>query len=101
VFKQILPANPDPPRQVEQHAHEGHEWLYVISGKLRLLIGGEEFVLNAGEAAEFDTRVPHAALNSGPNPLELLNIFGPQGERVHLRARTTTSKTQRTGRPTQ
>ena len=87
VFKQIIPANPDPPRHMEQRAHEGYEWLYVISGRLRLVLGGKDFMLTAGEAAEFDTRIPHAITNGGPQPLELLNIFGPQGERVHLRAR--------------
>jgi len=51
------------------------------------VLGGKDFMLTAGEAAEFDTRIPHAITNGGPQPLELLNIFGPQGERVHLRAR--------------
>ncbi len=97
VFKQIIPANPDPPRHMEQRAHEGYEWLYVISGRLRLVLGGKDFMLTAGEAAEFDTRIPHAMANGGPQPLELLNIFGPQGERVHLRARSAASKESTVG----
>jgi hypothetical protein len=44
-------------------------------------------VLAAGEAAEFDTRVPHGFAASGPEPVELLSLFGPQGERMHVRAR--------------
>jgi transcriptional regulator with XRE-family HTH domain len=87
VFKQIIPGTPGPQGPVEQRAHEGYEWLYVISGRLRLVLGESDFALGAGEAAEFDTRIPHAVTNGGPEPLELLNIFGPQGERVHLRAR--------------
>jgi uncharacterized cupin superfamily protein len=59
---------------VEQRVHEGYEWLYVISGQLRLVLGDKDFTLTAGEAAEFDTRIPHAVSNGGPNPLELLNI---------------------------
>jgi hypothetical protein len=31
--------------------------------------------------------VPHAIGNPGPGPLELLTLFGPQGERMHVRAR--------------
>jgi uncharacterized cupin superfamily protein len=89
VFKQTIPPNPSPPGRVEQGVHEGHEWLYVISGQLRLILGDTEFMLSAGEAAEFDTRIPHAVANGGADPVELLNIFGPQGERVHLRARGT------------
>lgn len=61
---------------------------YVLTGKLRLALGEKDFLLGAGEAAQFDTRVPHAIANVGRQPLELLIIFGQQGERMHLRART-------------
>ena len=88
VFKQIVPVTPLRPERVEQRVHEGHEWVYVISGSLRLALGEEEFLLTDGEAAEFDTRVPHGIANAGHVPLELLIIFGRHGERVHLRART-------------
>jgi transcriptional regulator with XRE-family HTH domain len=92
VFKQLIPPSPNPPARLELRVHDGYEWLYVISGKLRLVLGDDDFTLSAGEAAEFDTRIPHAVANAGPHPLELLNIFGQQGERVHLRARSTASK---------
>lgn len=88
VFKQIMPVNPDPPEHLDQGVHEGHEWLYVITGRLRIALGDKDFILTTGEAAEFDTRVPHGFANVGREPLELLIIFGPQGERVHVRART-------------
>jgi transcriptional regulator with XRE-family HTH domain len=89
AFKQIVPVKSRTPERLEQRVHEGYEWLYVIAGRVRLALGEKDFVLTAGEAAEFDTRVPHGYANVGRKPLELLIIFGPQGERVHLRARTT------------
>jgi quercetin dioxygenase-like cupin family protein len=98
VFKQIIPANPHPPAHPGQQVHEGSEWIYVISGRLRLVLGDTDFTLTAGETAEFDTRIPHAVVNDGRGPAELLNIFGPQGERVHLRARGTASKESTVGR---
>ncbi|AEV86401.1 XRE family transcriptional regulator [Actinoplanes sp. SE50] len=85
AFKQIIPATPDR-CDPEQQTHEGYEWIYVLSGRIRLLLGPRDILLTPGEAAEFDTRVPHALLNPGPGPAEVLNLFGPQGERVHLRA---------------
>jgi transcriptional regulator with XRE-family HTH domain len=88
AFKQILPVPQTTSERLEQRVHEGHEWLYVLNGTLRLALGDKSFQLHAGEAAEFDTRVPHAVANAGNQPLELLIIFGQQGERVHLRART-------------
>jgi len=91
VFKQIVPVATHSPERVEQRQHEGHEWLYVISGRLRLALGKHEFLLTDGEAAEFDTRMPHGIANGGRRPLELLIIFGPHGERPHLRARTVAS----------
>lgn len=77
VFKQIMPVNLDPPARLEQRVHEGHEWLYVITGRLRIALGDQDFILTDGEAAGFDTRVPHGFANVGPKPLELLIIFGP------------------------
>ena len=42
-----------------------------------------------GEAAEFDTRVPHWFGSAEGEPVEILSLFGPQGERMHVRARST------------
>jgi transcriptional regulator with XRE-family HTH domain len=80
-----------PPRwrtgTTEQQVHDGYEWLYVLSGRIRLLLGARDFVLGPGEVVEFDTRVPHAFSNPFPEPAEALTLFGPQGERMHVRAR--------------
>jgi transcriptional regulator with XRE-family HTH domain len=89
AFKMIIP--PDAPhsrRKGEQpKTHEGYEWLYVLSGSLRLLLGEHDLLLRPGEVAEFDTRVPHLITNPGPEVAEVLALFGPQGERIHVRAR--------------
>jgi transcriptional regulator with XRE-family HTH domain len=79
----------EPKRQLEPEprVHEGYEWLYVLSGRLRLVLGDHDVVLTAGEAAEFDTRVPHWFGSTGEGPVEFLSLFGPQGERMHVRAR--------------
>jgi transcriptional regulator with XRE-family HTH domain len=84
AYKMILPAA----EQIqEQRTHEGYDWMYVLSGRVRLRLAEHDFVMQAGEAAEFDTRVPHWFGNAGPEPAELLVLFGPQGERMHIRAR--------------
>jgi mannose-6-phosphate isomerase-like protein (cupin superfamily) len=59
----------------------------VLSGRLRLLLGDHDVVLKAGEVVEFDTHVPHWFGNPGPEPAEVLTLYGPQGERIHVRAR--------------
>jgi transcriptional regulator with XRE-family HTH domain len=82
AYKLIIDPGP-----AEQRTHEGYEWLYVLSGRLRLLLGDRDLELRAGEAAEFDTRLPHWFGPAGPQPVEVLSLFGRQGERMHVRAR--------------
>ncbi|MFD5555734.1 helix-turn-helix domain-containing protein [Streptomyces sp. NPDC127068] len=87
AYKVIEPARlAEPP---DPRVHEGYEWLYVLAGRLRLVLGEHDIVLGAGEAAEFDTRVPHWFGSTGEGAVEYLSLFGPQGERMHVRARPT------------
>jgi transcriptional regulator with XRE-family HTH domain len=91
AYKMVYPAGTPvcaPQCPPDQRVHEGYEWLYVLSGRLRLVLGEHDLVLGPGEAAEFDTRTPHWFGNPDPAPLELLSLFGPQGERMHVRARS-------------
>ncbi|GAB2574247.1 XRE family transcriptional regulator [Kribbella endophytica] len=71
----------------KRQTHEGYEWFYVLTGSVRFVLGEEEYVLGEGEAAEFDTRVPHWIGSAGKRSAELLTLFGPQGERAHLAPR--------------
>jgi transcriptional regulator with XRE-family HTH domain len=86
AFKQILPAGPTD-REPDPRSHEGYHWLYVLNGRLRLVLGDQDLVLATGEVAEFDTHLPHWFGNADARPVEFLSILGPQGERVHIKAR--------------
>jgi hypothetical protein len=59
------------------------------------VLGDHDLVLGPGEAAEFDTRVPHWFGSTGDQAAEILSLFGPQGERVHARARSVETRTDR------
>ena len=85
AYKMIIPPSRATPML---KVHEGHEWLYVLDGQLRLVLGDQDLVLNPGEAAEFGTQVPHWFGSTGHGAVEALSLFGRQGERAHLRART-------------
>ncbi|WP_255949241.1 helix-turn-helix domain-containing protein [Streptomyces odontomachi] len=88
AFKHILPAGlTDRDRDPDPRSHEGYHWLYVLNGRLRLVLGDRDLVLGAGEVAEFDTHLPHWFGNADARPVEFLSILGPQGERFHVRAR--------------
>lgn len=65
--------------------HEGHDWIYVLEGRMRLLLGEDDLVIEPGDAVEFSTWTPHW-FGAIDGPVEALAVFGPQGERVHLHA---------------
>ncbi len=58
--------------------------MYVLNGQLRLRLGELDIVTLPGEVTEFDTH------RADQRPVELLILFGPQGERLHVRARPRT-----------
>lgn len=96
AFKMVLAGDArgtEPDLQV----HEGYEWLYILNGSLRLVLGDNDFVLGPGEAAEFDTHTPHWFASANGKPVELISLFGQQGERMHVRARP--QRGGRTGTP--
>jgi hypothetical protein len=63
-------------------AHAGHDWVYVLSGTLWLVLDGRDLYVPEGRAAEFSTRVPHGFGGAG-GPAEALMIFSGQGQRTH------------------
>jgi transcriptional regulator with XRE-family HTH domain len=84
-FKMVIPAQPEPLEPTPQ-THDGFEWLYVLNGRLRLVLGDRDMTLPPGEAAEFDTSMPHWLGSADGGVVELLILFGPQGIRAHVRA---------------
>jgi len=81
----------------EAYQHVGEEWLHVLSGRLMLLVDGTQHVLEAGDSAHFDSRLPHRldALDGGdaqvllvacPIPLTLNGSFSERGESEDIAA---------------
>lgn len=83
AWKIVVPKTQSTPRP---RTHDGFEWLYVLSGRMRLILGDRDLVLGVGEAAEFDTQVPHWFGSTGEGPAEVLSVFGRPGERMLVRA---------------
>lgn len=82
AYKVVIDAaRRSPPDELP--VHEGHDWLYVLSGRMRLLLGDQDLTIEAGEAVEFSTWTPHW-FGAIDGPVELIGIFGASGEKVHL-----------------
>ena len=77
----ISPQRRTPPDVLP--VHEGLDWLYVLSGSLRLVLGDDDYTIGPGEAVEFSIWTPHW-FGAADGPVELIMIVGPQGERLHL-----------------
>ncbi|GAB1818953.1 cupin domain-containing protein [Herbidospora sp. RD11066] len=83
AFKMVIPAAPVPLVPAPQ-THDGFEWLYVLNGNLRLILGERDLTLPPGEAAEFATSSPHWLGSADGGVVELLILFDPQGLRSHV-----------------
>jgi transcriptional regulator with XRE-family HTH domain len=75
----LEPTTEDPPQQV----HPGHDWFVVIEGRVRLLLGDRELIVEVGEAAEFATMTPHA-IAALDEPAEVVMIFDRAGRGAHV-----------------
>lgn len=72
---------------VEQRVHPGHDWFFVIEGRVRLTLGDREVIVETGEAAEFATMTPHACV-ALDGPAELIMIVDRDGQRAHVHHQT-------------
>jgi transcriptional regulator with XRE-family HTH domain len=91
AWKIVIPGRQTVP---EPRVHEGYEWLYVLSGRVRLILGERDLALGAGEVAEFDTRLPHWFGSADGKTAEVLSLFGRQGESAHVRATSAAPRTE-------
>jgi quercetin dioxygenase-like cupin family protein len=82
AWKIIIPTSKVTP---EPRSHDGHEWIYVLSGHVRLLLGDQDLVLAPGDVVEFETQMPHWFGSTGRGPAEILSIFNRPGERMTVR----------------
>ena len=83
AWKIVIPSSKSAP---EPRAHDGSEWIYVLSGRMRLVLGDQDRVLGPGEVVTFDTKVPHWFGSTGTEPAEILSIFRRPGERTDARS---------------
>jgi transcriptional regulator with XRE-family HTH domain len=73
--------------------HHGHEFGYVLSGTLRVVVGFDEFVLEPGDSITFPSSTPHRLSNDGTEPVRAIWVVrGRRGvETGHEPTDTTTT----------
>jgi len=84
AWKVLIPPERGEP---ELRKHDGYEWLYVLSGNMRLILGEHDITMGTGEVAEFDTKLPHWFGPADDQPVEILSLHNRDGHHPHVRAR--------------
>jgi len=72
-----------PTGEHELKVHPGHDWFFVLSGTVRLVLGDREVLVRRGEAAEFSTMTPHS-IQAHKAPAEMISVFDREGQHAHL-----------------
>jgi transcriptional regulator with XRE-family HTH domain len=84
AWKVLIPPEKGEP---ELRIHGGYEWLYVLSGRMRLILGEHDITMGAGEVAEFNTKLPHWFGPADDQPVEVLSLHNRDGHHPHVRAK--------------
>lgn len=65
------------PAGEHRHSHPGEECLLCVEGRVRLLHGEQELLLETGDSCHFDGRIPHSTENPGAVAARLLSAMTP------------------------
>jgi transcriptional regulator with XRE-family HTH domain len=72
----------DEEERVELATHEGQEFMYVLEGKVEVILGSKRFVLKQGDAAYWNGNVPHKGISLSQKPARTLNVHLIPGTRT-------------------
>jgi transcriptional regulator with XRE-family HTH domain/quercetin dioxygenase-like cupin family protein len=86
VAKMRITRSAPPSGGGDLKVHPGREWFTVLSGTLVLRLAERTILVEAGQAAEFSTMIPHA-FGALDGPVEVMGILDHDGQRTHLSRR--------------
>ena len=55
----VTVSRDEPGAEKQAHSHEGQEFDYVLDGKLKIVLGGNELFLQAGDSLYYNSALPH------------------------------------------
>jgi quercetin dioxygenase-like cupin family protein len=65
----------EPDAEQEMSTHEGEEFIYIISGNLKMEYGSLTDVLHAGDSVYYDSIVPHRVISADGKPTRILAVI--------------------------
>ncbi len=73
----LVTAPPGTDSGLEPFTHQGEEALLVLEGRLEVWVGGEKYVLEAGDSMAFPSTGEHRWANPGPGELKAVWVMVP------------------------
>lgn len=61
--------------RVEPYVHDNDEFIFILSGSIKLLYDGKRYTLHQGDSAYFSGKKPHIFLPHGGNNAQVLTIY--------------------------
>lgn len=76
----LITLEPPTVQDRKPSVHEGEEFLFVLSGRMEVLLGGHSDVLEPGDSILYDAALPHRVSCHGGEPAQVLAvIWTPEG----------------------
>lgn len=74
----FIEVTPDGSKQAQLSAHEGEEFIYVLSGKIEITYGKECYLLSEGDSIYYDSVVDHHLHAANGEPAKILTmVYAP------------------------
>ena len=81
----MMELPPDLPAGDPRHSHQGEECILCVEGRVRLVHGEQDVVLETSDSCHFDGRVPHSFENAGRTTARVLVVMTPAAVEPPLR----------------
>ncbi|MDW7710146.1 MAG: cupin domain-containing protein [Deferrisomatales bacterium] len=71
----LITLEPPTVKELQPSVHEGEEFLFVLSGRMEVRLGGHQDILEPGDSILYDASVPHRVSCHGGEPAQVLAVI--------------------------
>jgi quercetin dioxygenase-like cupin family protein len=71
----LVTIDPRQDHRMVEYKHEGEEFIYVLKGQVKVMVGENENLLKKGETLHFDSGIPHKLRNISDEETKLLVVL--------------------------
>ena len=69
-------------KEVDLAVHDGQEFMYVLEGRMELILGEKKYILKKGDAGYWNGSIPHMGFSLSKRPANTLNVHLIPGRRA-------------------